>query len=70
VQGEKDDDTHELNELIIDILMKSLVEEEGLPRDRVERALQRFRDARRQERSGSASERLRGGGNDSGARGR
>ena len=71
MQGEKDGDVNELNELITDVLMKSLVEEEGVPRERVERALQRFREARRrQDASGPASQRWRDSENDSGAKGR
>jgi hypothetical protein len=52
-------------------LFKALVEDEGLPQERVERALQRFQEARKQEDSGTASQTLRDKrGNDSGARGR
>lgn len=36
---------HELNEVVVETLMKALVEEEGLPRDRVERGVQRFLEA-------------------------
>ena len=41
----------ELNELITSTLMKALVEEEGLPRERVERAVKRFLESIEQERS-------------------
>jgi hypothetical protein len=52
-------------------LFKALVEDEGLPRERVERALQRFQEARRQEDSDVASQTPRDkGGNNRGARGR
>jgi hypothetical protein len=39
----------ELNDLIVETLMKALVEEEGLPRERVERGVKRFLEAMNQE---------------------
>jgi hypothetical protein len=48
----------EINEVVMETLMKALVEEERLPRERVERALGRFQDAMRQHASGPASQRL------------
>jgi hypothetical protein len=63
MENEKDDD--------IAKLFHALVEEEGLDRDRVERALKRFQEARKRERSGSATERVSDDrGNDSSTRGR
>lgn len=39
----------ELNDLIVETLMKALVDEEGLPRERVERGVKRFVEAMKQE---------------------
>lgn len=47
-----------VNELVVDVLMKALVEDEGLPKDRVERALRRFREAMQQRESGPAAQKL------------
>jgi hypothetical protein len=40
----------ELNELIVETLMKALVDEERLPRERVERGVRRFLEAMKRER--------------------
>jgi hypothetical protein len=55
MQNDKDD----INEVIIEVLMKELVEREGLPRERVQRGVQRFLEALRQEPEGSAIQRFR-----------